>query len=124
MADSDSKEFDSGDTSMVVAQDEIGRIYTNSDESRASAVAMLWGALEARGEDFQRDHQFGRYRVDFYSPSSHLAVQVDAADSRRDDVARERDLRLEALGIRVMRVSSVAVLSDIGAVVKAINAPA
>jgi very-short-patch-repair endonuclease len=107
---------------MVVAQDEIGRIYTDSNESRASAVAMLWGALEARGADFQRDHQFGRYKVDFYSQASHLAVQIDAVDNQQDDIARERDLRLEALGIRVIRIPSVAVLSDLGSVVRSISA--
>jgi very-short-patch-repair endonuclease len=108
---------------MVVAQDEIGRIYTDSSESRVSAVAMLWGALEARGDSFQRDQQFGRYKVDFYSPDAHLAIQVDAGEGLRDEGSRQRDLRLQALGIRVVHIPSVAVLSDLSGAVKTITAP-
>ena len=109
-----------GMTAMSVVQDGIGRIYADSSNNRVSALAMLWGALEARGTDFRRDQQFGRYHIDFYSPEARLAVQIDRGADRYDEIAKARDLRLEALGIRVMHIPPVEVLRDVANAVNTI----
>jgi very-short-patch-repair endonuclease len=107
---------------MSVVQDGIGRIYSDSSNNRESALAMLWGALQAHGTDFQRNQQFGRYHIDFYSQDARLAVQVDRGAARYDDVARARDLRLEALGIRMLHIPPVEVLRDINNAIETILA--
>jgi len=108
---------------MVVAQDEIGRVYTDSADNRVSAEAVLWGALQAQRNDFRRDQQFGRYRVDFYSEAAHLAVQIDRGERRGDETVRSRDLRLEALGIRVVHIPCTEVLKDVNSVIESLSPP-
>lgn len=110
---------------MHIAQDETGRIYTDSGdgEASASAATQLWGALRSRrpgGQSFERDQMLGRYPVDFYAREAKLAIQIQADELSESD-ARIRDVRLEALGIRVVRVSSVEVMRDVAAVVQAIE---
>src|SRR4051794_34797093 len=67
--------------------------------------ARLWQVLRTRPEGlkFRRQHPIGPYVLDFYCPSSKLAIEVDgethgmggnpARDAARDSWLREQGLR-------------------------------
>lgn len=73
------------------------------------AEAKLWTQLKGSqldGRKFRRQHSVGRYILDFYCPAERLAIELDGgvhdtADAQAYD--RERDMFLQALGIKVLR---------------------
>ena len=82
---------------------------------RAAATpseATLWSALKGGqlgGRKFRRQHSIDAYVLDFYCPSERLAVELDGAvhrDPTRSANDQERDERLLALGIRVLRFTN------------------
>jgi len=84
---------------------------------------LLWRELRKRpmGLKFRRQHPAGRYVLDFYCAARRLAVEVDGeAHSRGDRPERDRvrDEWLAREGVRVCRVSAVAVLRDLDGVVR------
>jgi very-short-patch-repair endonuclease len=69
----------------------------------------LWHSLRGAqlGASFRRQHPVGRYVLDFYCASAHLAVELDGdehASRRGQDAARTRFLNTR--GIRVIRFSN------------------
>ncbi len=82
------------------------------------AEALLWALLRARriaGVKFRRQHEFGPYILDFYSQEKKLAVEVDGghhAGGQQAERDRDRDLSLQAQGIRVLRFSNTGVLQE------------
>jgi very-short-patch-repair endonuclease len=81
--------------------------------SSTEAEARLWSRLRARqlaGAKFRRQHQMGRFVLDFYCPNARLAVEVDGGHHYEEAQAAydaERTEVLKALGIRVLRFSNV-----------------
>ena len=75
------------------------------------AERLLWKHLlnEALGVKFRRQVSIGKYVVDFYCPSLHLAIEVDG-ESHAGEVAQEYDAArqsaIESLGVRFIRVSN------------------
>ena len=75
------------------------------------AEKLLWKHLrnENLGVKFRRQFSIGRYVVDFYCPSLHLAIEVDG-ESHAGEVAQEydeaRQSEIESLGVRFIRVSN------------------
>ncbi len=58
----------------------------------------------------------GPYVVDFFCPAAKLAVEVDGdvhatEDGNESDAVRDR--RIEASGVRILRIPSVLVLTDL-----------
>ena len=96
------------------------KIFNNRDETlkRQSLCAqmsvverLLWKHLrnEALGVKFRRQVSVGKYVVDFYRPSLHLAIEVDG-ESHAGEVAQAydklRQSEIESLGVRFVRVSN------------------
>ena len=86
------------------------------------AEDRLWRHLRRKGVGaaFRRQHQVGRFIVDFMCLSARLAVEVDGpvhdeADQRSRDVAR--NAALAAAGFTVLRYTNDQVLEDLDAVV-------
>jgi very-short-patch-repair endonuclease len=79
---------------------------------------ILWDCLRGgrlNGLRFRRQHPIGPYILDFYCPSSRIAVEVDGAahdfaDRALRDQARDRKLRQQ--GIRVLRFNAADILDD------------
>ena len=75
------------------------------------AERLLWKHLrnEALGVKFRRQVSVGKYVLDFYCPSLHLAIEADG-ESHAGEAAREYDAArqsaIENLGIRFIRVSN------------------
>ena len=96
------------------------KIFNNRDETRKRqalrrempvAERLLWKQLrnEALGVKFRRQVSIGKYVVDFYCPSLHLAIEVDG-ESHAGEVAQKydevRQRAIESLGARFIRVNN------------------
>ncbi|MFN8639900.1 MAG: endonuclease domain-containing protein [Dehalococcoidia bacterium] len=88
------------------------------------AEALLWDLLRGRqlaGAKFRRQHQFGRYILDFYCHASRLAIEVDGAHhASQAEQDAERTSYLEAHGLRVVRFTNRDVLLETETVLQAI----
>jgi very-short-patch-repair endonuclease len=79
---------------------------------------VLWGALRGsrlNGMRFRRQHPIGRYILDFYCPSTRLAVEIDgfAHDNPRQvEHDESRDAWLASRRVKVLRVAAADVLND------------
>ena len=91
------------------------------------AERCLWRILRNRrlgGARFRRQHGVGPYVVDFYCPASRLAVEIDGAvheEPARAAYDAERERRLSALGIRVVRFTNRDVIAAPEVVAEAIR---
>jgi very-short-patch-repair endonuclease len=90
-----------------------------------SSEVLLWKALRNRklgGRKFRRQHPVGPFVVDFYCHEERLVIEVDGPVHRRQAAAdRERQQLLEASGLRVLRVRSEDIETDIEAVLSKIR---
>jgi very-short-patch-repair endonuclease len=92
------------------------------------AEAALWTHLKERklrGRKFRRQHSVGPYVLDFYCPAERLAVELDGAvhdDPARRDYDAERERRLAAEHVRVVRFENRAVFENLEGVLAAIAA--
>ena len=88
---------------------------------------MLWQRLRRRAGSvkFRRQHPVAGYVLDFYCAAAKLAIEIDGeVHSRGDRPQRdaERDARLTALGLDVVRIPAAKVLRDPDAAAEAIIA--
>ncbi len=88
---------------------------------------LIWTLIRRKqllGLQFYRQKPLLEFIVDFYCPAAKLVLEIDGthhlnADHYEKDQAR--DLRLEAIGIFVLRISNQQVNSDIDIVVEKIK---
>jgi very-short-patch-repair endonuclease len=76
------------------------------------------------GKKFRRQHSVGKYVLDFYCPSSHLAVELDGDghfDSWKAAYDAERTAFLGRLNIKVLRFENRMVFEDLEPVLKTIR---
>lgn len=67
------------------------------------------------GLKFRRQHQYGRYILDFYCAAKSVAVELDGgahATPEQQEHDRVRDGRLEGDGVVVVRIENRVVLED------------
>ncbi|MDR0960941.1 MAG: endonuclease domain-containing protein [Mediterranea sp.] len=71
------------------------------------AEAVLWKTLKNRqlnGLKFRRQYSVGRYILDFYCPSLHLAIELDGQSHiGKETYDEQRTLYLKAKEITVLR---------------------
>ena len=88
----------------------------------------LWQRLKGKqlhGYDFDRQRPIDQFIVDFYCKQLMLAIEIDGSSHDSEDAQqrdRDRQTRLEALGISFLRFREEAVHRDIDGVVEAIEA--
>ncbi len=76
------------------------------------AEAKLWTLLKGKaldGRKFRRQHSVANYILDFYCPAERLAIELDGPyhlEATQAELDYERDLFLNAVGIRVLRVEN------------------
>ena len=79
---------------------------------------LLWSLLRNRqvaGAKFRRQHQFGRYILDFYCHEAKLAIELDGMHHFESDVMvadLTRSHYLETRGISVLRFTNSDVLQS------------
>jgi len=87
----------------------------------------LWSALRGKQLDglrFRRQHPMGPYVVDFFCPSAKLVVEVDGevhATEAGGESDATRDRKIEASGVRILRLPSRLVLSDMDGALRMIG---
>jgi predicted house-cleaning NTP pyrophosphatase (Maf/HAM1 superfamily)/very-short-patch-repair endonuclease len=95
-------------------------------KSQTDAESLLWSLLRDRrfgGCKFRRQFPVGRFILDFFCHEKNLAIELDGGQ-HNTDLAREADKsrseKLNALGIRVVRLWNHDVLADTETVLEAI----
>ena len=78
-------------------------------QSQTDAETLLWRKLwyDFSGIKFRRQHPTGPYIIDFYCPSSRLAIELDGNQHNLQTQVQydaRRTLFLNAQNIRVVRV--------------------
>jgi very-short-patch-repair endonuclease len=87
---------------------------------------LLWNCLknkQIKGYDFHRQKPIDNYIVDFYSPELMLAIEIDG-DSHRDERLekdKERQSKIEQLGVSFLRSYDIDVKTNMGGVVDTIT---
>jgi len=92
-----------------------------------AAEDLLWDRLRANqlGVRVRRQQPLGPFIADFFIPAARLVVEIDGPvhdtrDQRQRDA--ERQQRLEAAGLHVLRFRNDAILKDMEAVLVEIRA--
>jgi len=86
---------------------------------------LLWNRLKRRqmmDYDFDRQRPLDEFIVDFYCKDLMLAIEIDGAshlDKTKAD--RERQARLESLGVRFLRFSDLDVKKNMESVLQTIE---
>jgi very-short-patch-repair endonuclease len=80
------------------------------------AEILLWQQLETKkmlGYDFDRQKPIGRFIVDFFCTELMLTIEIDGESHRQNAMDdRERQARLESLGVRFLRFEDRIVKQD------------
>ena len=88
---------------------------------------ILWQRLkckQVRGYDFDRQRPIDQFIVDFYCKQLMLAIEIDGSSHDSEQAQqrdRERQSRLESLGVRFLRFRESEVRNNTDAVVDAIE---
>ena len=86
---------------------------------------ILWQHIRRRqikGYQFLRQKPIANYIVDFYCKELKLAIEIDGESHvGREKKDRERQRRIEAMGVRFLRFQDSDVKDDIGAVLSVIE---
>jgi very-short-patch-repair endonuclease len=92
------------------------------------AEQALWLRVRRKqvlGLQFYRQKPLLSFVVDFYCPAAKLVIELDGGQHHEPDYQvrdRERDARLGALGLRVLRFDNRQVLREMDTVLEAIRA--
>jgi very-short-patch-repair endonuclease len=95
---------------------------TSTNEER-----RLWAVLRGRrfgDSKFRRQHQFGRYVLDFYEVEWRLAIELDGSQHFTDEGEASDTARTAYLtrhGIRVLRFTNLEVKQNLEGVLEAIK---
>ncbi len=85
---------------------------------------ILWQCLRGRrlcGAKFRRQHNIGRFIVDFYCDEARLVIEVDGGvHNQKKEQDAERDACLTASGLTVLRFENEAVSDRLESVLKEI----
>ena len=88
---------------------------------------ILWQRLkrkQLRGYDFDRQRPIDQFIVDFYCKQLMLAIEIDGSSHDSEEAQqrdRQRQSRLESLGVRFLRFRESEVCKNTDAVVDAIE---
>ncbi|MEI6107060.1 MAG: endonuclease domain-containing protein [Opitutae bacterium] len=86
---------------------------------------LVWQCLrkgQRHGYDFHRQKPIGEYIVDFFSPALMLVIEIDGESHVLKGAAdEERQGKLEAMGIRLLRFDDAMVKAHLDDVVRAID---
>jgi len=89
------------------------------------AEILLWQQLETKkmlGYDFDRQKPIGRFIVDFFCTELMLTIEIDGESHRQNAMGdRERQARLESLGVRFLPFEDRMVKQDMRNVLASIQ---
>ncbi len=103
---------------------ELARYFRNNP---TFCEKLLWRHLKGKqmlGFDFHRQKPLDKYIVDFYCPDLQLAIEIDGETHFGDENQvrdRNRQKRLESLGVRFLRFNNEEVKRNIDGVLRIIE---
>ncbi len=110
---------------IIPYRPELKRLARHLRKNMTPAEKRLWKHLRRKqmyGYSFYRQRPIDQYIVDFYCPDLMLAIEVDGrSHDGRLEQDLERQRRLEALGICVLRFSDQQVMRDLENVLRALG---
>lgn len=106
--------------------DGVRQAARDNRKSPTESERIIWNALRGRklgGRKFRRQQPIGPFIVDFYCHEESLAIEVDGGIHETQSTAdKQRQLAIESLGIRFVRIPSKLVETDLPAALKRIQA--
>jgi len=87
-------------------------------QTSTEAEAFLWDRLRNRqllGFKFRRQHQIGKYVVDFYCDKAGLVIECDGGIHSRAQIwhhDQNREAYMSGLGLRTLRFTNEEVLNE------------
>ena len=87
-------------------------------QTSTDAESLLWDRLRNRqllGFKFRRQHQIGKYVVDFYCDKAKLVIECDGGIHSRAQAwhhDQNREAYMSALGLRTLRFTNEEVLNE------------
>jgi very-short-patch-repair endonuclease len=99
----------------------------NLRNNATSAEATLWTYLKGKqlcGRKFRRQQSIENYIVDFYCFNERLVIELDGAQHYNAGglvYDEYRDMRLETLGLKVLRFENVEIFENIESVLEEIK---
>ena len=87
-------------------------------QTSTDAESLLWDRLRNRqllGFKFRRQHQIGKYVVDFYCDKASLVIECDGGIHSRTQSwhhDQNREAYMSALGLRTLRFTNEEVLNE------------
>ena len=100
-------------------QKKMTEIARKLRREQTASEAILWEALRNRkleGRKFRRQHPIGQFVVDFYCDVEGLIVEVDGSVHElpeQQELDRQRQVLLESLGLRFVRLTAKQVENDL-----------
>jgi len=90
--------------------------------SMTPAECFLWNELRRSqlGVHFRRQQPIAGFIADFYCNSAGLVIEVDGPVHQAQQAGDERDRIIRGHGLRLLRISNEAVLTDLPAVLQKI----
>lgn len=100
------------------------RKYLRNNATRAEK--LLWQELKniKIGYKFRRQQSINQYIVDFYCPEVKLIVELDGEVHNYENTSKKdylRDLKLEALNYKIIRIKNYNILNNLIEVVENIK---
>ena len=110
-----------------MVKDNTVKLARNLRKNSTKAERLLWSHLRDRqisGVKFRRQFPLDRYILDFYSPQTHLAIELDGSqhnELENDRKDQERTRFLNSKGIRLIRFWNHEIFNDLDAVILTIQ---
>lgn len=117
-----------GDLEMLVRYERGLKNFARSlRREMTDCERILWRGLRGKqlaGLQFYRQKPIANFIVDFYCPAAKLVIEVDGGQhfsGTERELDLNRDRRLEAAGLRVLRISNLDVTQNSGHVFEMIH---
>jgi very-short-patch-repair endonuclease len=95
----------------------LGPYARENRKSSTKSEKILWSFIlkkDQTGYRFLRQKPIGNYILDFFCAKLMLAIEVDGdSHDEKSEYDRERDIVLEAIGIKTLRIKDYEVINDI-----------
>ena len=93
-------------------------------KNQTTAEKIIWRRLRSRqlaGYKFRRQHNLGRFIVDFYCDEIKLIIEIDGdvhAYAEREKYDRQRQKSLESEGLEIIRYTNYEVYDNLDGVLE------
>ncbi len=109
---------------IILHQPKSEKIIRYSLNNSISVTEKLQKKLYEKGYQFLRGYEIGNYSFDFYCPQLKIAIEIDGYAHEFSDVYNNdapKKLRIQSLGIVVLKFTDHQILVDIEEILRSIK---